>query len=340
MAVSMEIPMKIGLDDHMILAAGIQADALELLDRADKLGLRGVHYSTLNSFKSISPSYLSEIKSKADALGFYLEVGMGTCNPYSDCRAARDTNRDPRESFKKLIPIAKTLGSPVIRTFFGFIKERFFKHVTLREQIEATVKVLKDVKELAEEYQIKITLENHLELTSDELIGLIKTVDSESIGVCFDTGNTLGLLEDPVEACKKLLPYIYTTHVKDGIIYSTDEGASWVGTTLGEGFVDLPSIFKLIHKAHPEVTFNLEDLPDIFPIPFFDKNFLVTLKHLDTLKMVEILKLLRKSDDMIRSGKFSYIKELSGPNRCRIVENRISDNVKNAKSILKHLGVN
>ena len=44
---------------------------------------------------------------------------------------------------------------------------------------------------------------------------MVEKMDSPYVGVCFDSANSLLLLEDPVDACRTLLPFIRTTHIKD-----------------------------------------------------------------------------------------------------------------------------
>jgi len=323
--------MKIGLDDYTIYSAGLKLNAIEILKKAKELGFEGVHFSTTASFKDLSKDYLSKFKGVANDLDLYVELGMGSCNPFSDCRTSRDLNRDPRKTLRELIQVAKFVDAPVIRTFFGFSKERLFKNPSLQEQIEATYNVLKDIKNIVEDYEIKIALENHLTLTSYELRDLIERLDSEYIGICFDTGNTLILLEDPVEATKVLLPYIFTTHIKDGVIFSCREGASWVATPIGAGMVDLTTIIKIISKFRPDVNFNLEDEANIFPVPIYNRDFIKSLDHLNVQQMVKVIKWLRFGDNLIKSGEIPCLDKPKEKDRHKVVRNRMAKNVENIK---------
>ena len=326
--------MKLGLNDHTFLAAGKTLDALEIVKEAYALGLGGVHFSTLWSFKSLSGGYLRQIRQWSEDHDLYLEVGMGACNPYSDCRLERDRDRDPRETLREVIPVAAKLGSPVVRTFFGFTKERFFVNPTLEEQIAATVEVLRDVKELALDCNARIAVENHLALTSSELRELVERAGPDYVGVCFDTGNPLALLEDPVEALDNLLPYICSTHFKDGILCLTETGAMWRSVPLGRGSVDLKSIIRRIYEVHPEVNLSLEDLWDVFPVPFFDEMFVNSLKHLTPAGMVQVIRWLRKGDAMFSGKEVLPLEDFEKEERRKIIRERIPENIKSARRLL------
>ena len=326
--------MKLGLNDHTFLAAGKMFDALEILKEAHSLGLSGVHFSTLWSFKSLSDEYLRQVWRWSEDHDLYLEVGMGACNPYSDCKLERDRDRDPRETLREVIPVAAKLGSPVVRTFFGFIKERFFVEPTLKEQITATVEVLREVRKLAIDCNVSIAVENHLALTSSELRDLVERAGPDYVGVCFDTGNPLALLEEPVEALENLLPYVCSTHFKDGILCSAETGAVWRSVPLGEGSVNLKAIAEGIYEVQPEVNLNIEDLWDVFPVPIFDDTFIKSLKHLTPTGMVQVIRWLRKGDSMLSGNEVLPLEDFEKEERRKIIRERISENIERGRKLL------
>src|SRR4030067_321466 len=58
-------------------------------------------------------------------------------------------------------------------------------------------------------------VERDIDFTADEILQLLDNVNSPYLGLNFDTGNFLRLLDDPVAGMAKLAPYVYATHVKD-----------------------------------------------------------------------------------------------------------------------------
>jgi sugar phosphate isomerase/epimerase len=111
--------------------------------------------------------------------------------------------------------------------------------------------MLKRLLPAAQDQGVVLALENHIDLTADELVDPVRTVDSPWLGVCLDTGNNLRLHEDPVAVASKLAPLARATHVKDIGARPGDpkEFAFWPSVPLGEGLVDLGRVIGLLRKA-------------------------------------------------------------------------------------------
>ena len=94
------------------------------------------------------------------------------------------------------------------------------------------------------------------------------------LGVCLDTMNLLTLLEDPVEATRRILPYVVTTHVKDGGIVLADGGFITFTAEAGRGIVDFRNIFAALSTLEEDIALSIEDHGGDFSIPIFDPEFL------------------------------------------------------------------
>ena len=68
---------------------------------------------------------------------------------------------------------------------------------------------------VAERFGIRMAVENHINFNGEEMLSLLRSVDSPFLGINFDTGNFVRLLDDPVQAMDLLAPYTNATHVKD-----------------------------------------------------------------------------------------------------------------------------
>jgi sugar phosphate isomerase/epimerase len=64
--------------------------------------------------------------------------------------------------------------------------------------------MFRDAVKTARDYGIRMAVENHIDFTSDEMVTLLDAVDSPYLGINFDTGNFLRLLDDPVKGMDKL----------------------------------------------------------------------------------------------------------------------------------------
>jgi sugar phosphate isomerase/epimerase len=99
---------------------------------------------------------------------------------------------------------------------------------------------------------VKLAVENHIDYTADECLELLERVDSPYLGLNFDTGNFLRLLDDPVEGAKKLADRVYATHIKDlkpvrGVAVS--EWYFFSSTPVGDGLVDNLELAKILKAA-------------------------------------------------------------------------------------------
>jgi sugar phosphate isomerase/epimerase len=167
---------------------------------------------------------------------------------------------------------------------------------------------LRELAPLANSLGLTIGVENHLDFTVEELRDLIRRVDSPNVGVMFDVGNTIGTLDDPVEAADLLGPYTVATHYKDFTITETPSGFMFCMVPLGCGSLQLPEITKrLLKHADPKMGMSIEMmngqhfqvnwLEDGFWVPFRNRTaaqVAATLRHIrgkainiDEFKLVE-----------------------------------------------------
>ena len=69
------------------------------------------------------------------------------------------------------------------------------------------------------DHGVVLAIETHFEFTSFELCRLIEMCEAEPggwLGICLDTMNLLTMIEHPVWATERLLPWVVSTHIKDG----------------------------------------------------------------------------------------------------------------------------
>jgi hypothetical protein len=172
---------------------------------------------------------------------------------------------------------------------------------------------LRELAPLAKSLGLTIGVENHLDFTVEELRDLIQCVDSPNVGVMFDVGNTIGTLDDPVEAADLLGPYTVATHYKDFAITETPDGFTFCMVPLGCGSLQLPAITKrLLRHADPKMGMSIEMmngqhfqvnwLEDGFWRAFRDKSaaqVAATLRHIrGTAIDIEEYKLVEEIDKL------------------------------------------
>ncbi len=84
-----------------------------------------------------------------------------------------------------------------------------------RREVEASVPALKRLASAAADVGVVLAIENHADLTAEQLAWLIGAVGSPSLAVCFDVANAVRVGDDPVEAARILAPLAVAAHVKD-----------------------------------------------------------------------------------------------------------------------------
>ena len=73
-----------------------------------------------------------------------------------------------------------------------------------------------------------------------------------------DTGNSISLLEHPDETAGRLAQYGFTTHIKDMGVQEYADGFLLSEVPVGQGFLNMQSIFDTLEKHNPDIRFCLE----------------------------------------------------------------------------------
>jgi 3-oxoisoapionate decarboxylase len=102
---------------------------------------------------------------------------------------------------------------------------------------------------------VALAIENHADLTIEDIVTLIDRVGAPDIGICFDLGNAVRVGEDVVAAALLAAPYVRMVHAKDIRIQPEslgDPSAWWPTCPLGRG--DLPvaeALRATLSSPHP-----------------------------------------------------------------------------------------
>ena len=98
---------------------------------------------------------------------------------------------------------------------------------------------------------VKLALETYEQLSSPDLVALVESVGSTSLGICLDPANCVATLEYPKEVIDRCAPYVLNLHIKD---FAFTRRGGWVGFTLegvelGKGLLDYD---YLIQEVRPD----------------------------------------------------------------------------------------
>lgn len=259
--------IKIGLDTESLHLwfQNKKMDIFGFIEKAHEFGLQGVMINLIKDYnlnpewgtlESDDPSHLEKVRQTLERCNMYAEL------------ATRGLDYD---HLVKIVKVADVIGADIIRTYIPITlanqedkqsgadglydagKVRLdFDPVVFTDAVESLRKIVPVLKK----YRVKIALENHEYETSEELVQVIKEVNSPWIGLHYDFGNSMMVWEEPVEAAKNMAPYTVTTHFKDHIVIPCPddrEGNVVCGVPMGEGNIDLKSCL-FVMLEHSQIT--------------------------------------------------------------------------------------
>jgi sugar phosphate isomerase/epimerase len=246
--------MKVGIDSYCFhryfgevyphqTAPDFRMSQFDFLDFAKSLDVDGVSLESC-FFPSYDAAFLGDLKAKLDEYGFDRVYAWG----HPDGLEA-GKNRAEFDSMIKNIEYAKMIGAPVMRVVASSLMFRFEPH---GPQLDILTEWLTEAVKVAEEYDIKLAVENHIDYTADECVELLDRVNSPYLGLNLDTGNFLRLLDDPIDGAAKLADRVYATHIKDlkpvkGV--NVKEWYFFSCTPVGDGLVDNQRLAQILHDA-------------------------------------------------------------------------------------------
>ncbi|MBZ0286271.1 MAG: sugar phosphate isomerase/epimerase, partial [Anaerolineae bacterium] len=218
-------------------AAGQKVEGVELLDY----------------FWKDKASELPQIKKQIADAGLTLAVysiGNDFFQPDAGARAKQ------LDDLKRGVDTAVELGTNVVRVFSGNAKEGY----TLQDGLAWIIDGLRAGAEYAQQHGVTLALENHglMAGRSDQVKGIITTVNSPALHANLDTGNFLLVGQNPTEAAQELAGLVALVHLKDFRRANPDEtlhvykgldGVGYTGTVVSEGSVDLAKIVSILRDA-------------------------------------------------------------------------------------------
>lgn len=186
--------------DMMEFAADIGLDAVDLT---------GYYFPSYP--KKPSDKELFRLKRKALELGLNITwtgIRNDFINPDEKSRKA------DREIIKQWLIASSKLGASIMRIFAGKDEHQGYSK---KEATDWLVNEFKICADYAEETGVMIGLQHHNEFLyhSDEVIDVLKRVNSEWFGLILDIGSLHS--EDPYEEIKKLAPYANYWFIKEHV---------------------------------------------------------------------------------------------------------------------------
>ena len=282
---------RVGLDNYALCPLGLSP--LGTLQWALAHGADGVAFSGLTPEwqARMDAAALADIRMFAADRGLYLEWGGAEHVPRDMTSWARkdlfDVNlRAARE--------AVAVGATIVRSCSGGLMRWDAANPPTEVLLRDTAEALRAQAAMLRDHGVVLAIETHFEFTSFELLRLFDMCGVEPggwLGICLDTMNLMTMIEHPVLATERLLPWVVSTHVKDGGILGSRDGLITFPAPIGEGVIDLAALIAMIGTLDRRVHLNVEDHGGRFSLPIRDDAFLSRFPDLAGAELRALLEL-------------------------------------------------
>ena len=221
--------MRLGLSSYTYTwAVGVpnslpakQLSAFDLVDKAASAGLPLIQIADNLPLEKMEESELISLREYGEGKRVEIEMGGRGLTP---------------EHTMKCLETAKLLNSPILRMV---IDEAGFE-----PDLITISAIIKDLLPELKSRKIKLAIENHDRFKAREFEKIILAADSEYVGICLDSVNSMGAGEGFEEVSKILLPYTINLHIKDFTIrrISHKMGIIIEGSPAGKGMLNISEL--------------------------------------------------------------------------------------------------
>lgn len=295
-------------------------NAIQLLEHCHSIGAGGIQVG-VNGW---TQDFAHQIRKRSETLNLFLEGSIGLPKTEKDI-----------ENFEDQVIHAKEAGILVLRTvcLSGRRYETFKTEMEFEDFRRNSIQSLQWASSIAKKHKMKLGIENHKDWRAEEMVELIRLLDSEWIGVTLDFGNNISLLEDPDFVIRTLAPYAFSTHIKDMGVKAFQNGFLLSEVPLGKGVVNLEEAVDLCRKHNPTIRFNLEMITrDPLEIPYLTEQYWATFRSLPGSDLARTINLVRKNE---YNGALPGVSHLNPEERLALEENHILECLDYSENSLK-----
>lgn len=193
----------------------------DLINKAESSGLTTVQIADNMPLEPFTEIQIDEIRDYASERGITIEMGGRGL-----------TIRHTLECLRT----AERLESPILRMVVD--------SAGFEPDIQSIISIIRDLAGEFESSNIKLAIENHDRLKAREFEKIILSAESDMVGICLDSVNSLGAGEGFETVAGILLPYTINLHIKDFTIrrVSHKMGLIIEGTPAGKGMLNIEEL--------------------------------------------------------------------------------------------------
>lgn len=291
------------------------------LEHCRQLGAGGMQVS----LGSMAAADVRRLREQAEQWGLYIEAIIRL-----------PQGQRTLEQFSHEMQVAVDAGAQAVRT--TMIPGRRYETFSSLDEFHAAEAAgraaLVRAAPVAEKLKLPLAVENHKDHRNAERVQLFESISSEYVGACLDTGNSVALLEDPLETAQAFAPWTHSVHLKDQAVKPYADGFLLGDIPLGQGFIDLKSIVELIKRKRPQVKFSLELITrDPLKVPVFDERYWRTFPELPASALARMMR-------AVKAGATDNLQDVSGltePERVKLEHTNVRSSLDYARDVLQIL---
>ncbi len=197
----------------------------QLIEKAAEFGINVVQVADNLPLDQFSETELLKIRNFALDRNIQIEVG---------------SKKMTDENLNQYIEIASFFKSPIVR--FVIDGENF------QPGLEEIHSIIKNAVPLLKENKIILAIENHDRFKAVEFAEMVEKAESEYVGICLDSVNSMGAGEGLETVIGKLAPLTVNLHVKEFSVKRVFHKMGFVieGCPLGEGMLPVAELLQKV----------------------------------------------------------------------------------------------
>src|SRR5579871_2110819 len=195
----------------------------DLFTRASQLKVGVVQVADNLPLHKLDPGELREACDQAADLHLTVEIGTRGVEP---------------AQLLRYLKIALRFNAALVRTLISSVEAQ--------PSLEQAEKWIREVLPEFEAHGVTLGLENYEAYSSASMADLVRRLESNRVGICLDTVNSLGALETPEDVVRTLSSLTVNLHIKDFVIERVPEKMGFVvlGAPAGKGRLDIPWVLQ------------------------------------------------------------------------------------------------
>jgi len=173
----------------------------------------------------LSRQDLALVHSKSQELGIGIEVGTRGLMP---------------ENVRKYLEITSYLKSGILRVVIDALD--------FTPDLDKINRIIDDLVPELKQRNVKLAIENHDRLRSQQFKEIIVNADSDMVGICLDPVNSIGADEGFNSVFETLAPHTINLHLKDYVIRRKSHmmGFDIYGAPAGQGMMPVNKVLKTL----------------------------------------------------------------------------------------------